>query len=212
MSTGRLPDRKKDIAPKYPHNQVTVFPGGHEVHYDSTPGKERIRFAHKSGTYTEIYAQGDQTELVVGNSQQVFKGGLTLSVNDNGDIQIGGHARILIGGGAHLEVAGHAGIAVGGDVALVAGGNLKFNVQDIGIRARGNLDINVAKNTTIQTHGNFTQMTGGNSTIQAKGSSELAAAGAVKIDASGVTYIRGSQIRNQSGGHGAPPSFSFPRV
>jgi hypothetical protein len=198
-SRGRLPDRKKDIDPKYPHNQVTVWPGGHELHIDSTKGKERYRFAHKSGTYTEIYHNGDTTQFVVGNAQTVNKGGVTISINNNGDIKIGGHNRFLLGGGAHIEVLGHAGISVGGDVVLGAVGNLNMSVENMYLGVRGNLDLHVAKNTTVMTQGKWDQKTRGNHKQVAGGTSVYKSRGQAQFQSEGTTYIKGSEVRHNSG-------------
>ena len=45
----RLPDTS--YAAEYPFNQVSVSRSGHERHVDDTPGAERLREAHKSGTF-----------------------------------------------------------------------------------------------------------------------------------------------------------------
>lgn len=221
-STDRLPDRKSDIQPEYPYNQVYTWPGGHELHIDSTPGKERIRIGHSSGTFTEIYANGDRTDVVVGNQQVANKSGVTLSINNNGDISIGGQGRFLVGGGAHIEVAGDAGIAVGGDTMLVGGGNLKASIQDIYLGARGNLNMNIAKNTNIRTAGNMKLETKGNAQIVTEGSltmntkgdvaqtsegkTVVKAEGTMTSESSAVSYVRGSQVQINDGGNSGTPT------
>lgn len=197
----RLPDRDKtnERKWKYPYNKVTVTESGHEIHYDDTPGKERIRVSHKSGTYTEIYSNGDRTDFVVGNEQKVNKSGITISVENNGDISIGGSSRFLVGGGSHIEVAGDAGIAVGGDVALVSGGKLNMSVKDAYLGVRGNLNINVAGSTEFQTAENMTMKTGGNQVMTAKGTMDIASDGnqalqtkaAQKVTSSGQQQLHG---------------------
>lgn len=198
-SRGRLPNRDNDIKPKYPLNQVTVWPGGHELHIDSTKGKERYRFAHKSGTYTEIYQNGDVTNFVVGHSQTLHKGGVTLSINNNGDVKIGGHNRFVLGAGAHIEVLGNAGIAVAGDTVLAGSGNLKMSVGDMYLGVRGNLDMHVAKNTTITTQGKWDQKTRGNHKQVAGGSSVYKSRGQAQFQSEATTYVKGSEVRHNSG-------------
>ena len=48
------PEPKSSYAAKYPHNHVTKTKSGHIIEVDDTPGAERLRTYHKSGTYTEI--------------------------------------------------------------------------------------------------------------------------------------------------------------
>src|SRR5688572_19830252 len=84
---------------KYPYNQCTIFECGHEVHYDNTPGKERIRIAHKHGSYIEMSADGKIVQYTVGNKQEYNKGGVTVTIDENQDMKVHGHARINVSGG-----------------------------------------------------------------------------------------------------------------
>jgi hypothetical protein len=211
-STGRLPDRKDDIKPKYPNNRVRVSQAGHEEHEDNTPGKERRRWAHKSGTYVEWYENGDSTTFVVGNEQKINKGGLTITVQNNGDIKIGGHARLIVGGGAHVEIQGDAGIAVGGDVLLAAAGNMKMSVNDMYMGVRGDMKMNVAGDTHFQTKGNMVSQVGGNSHESVKGNKSTAAKGTMTSEAQGNHNIKGAQIRHNSSGGGTGDDFNHSEV
>lgn len=211
-SRGRLPKRDQDIQAQYPLNQVKVWPGGHEWHIDSTKGKERIRFAHKSGTYTEVYHNGDSTSFTVGHAQNVHKGGVTLTVEKNGDIRIGGHSRFLIGGGSHIEVLGDLGATVAGDTILASGGNLKMNCKDFQLGVRGNFNMHVAKDTNIITQGNLSQKTKGDSTVTTQGAATYGSKGNMKLESSGTTFVKGAPIRHNSGGHGENASTDVPSV
>lgn len=73
---------------QYPYNYVTKFPGGHIVEFDNTPGGERIRLYHPSGTSWEINESGTratkitgkESTFISGDMQCVIKGGSTLIV------------------------------------------------------------------------------------------------------------------------------------
>ena len=48
-----------DNQPVYPYNDVTQTESGHFMEMDDTPGAERIRLQHRTGTFTEIQADGN---------------------------------------------------------------------------------------------------------------------------------------------------------
>lgn len=118
----RLPNT--DYNAKYPFNKATVTESGHEFHVDDTPGHERIRQAHKSGTYFEISSDGRKVELINGDNYHYVKGGLTLTIDNNGDILIGGNCRLVVKGDVSAEVHGNLNSIVSGDSSSVTMGDL----------------------------------------------------------------------------------------
>ena len=46
-------------APEYPHNKVYQSPSGHLIEIDDTPGAERLHLYHMSGSYIEMFENGD---------------------------------------------------------------------------------------------------------------------------------------------------------
>ena len=155
----RLPETTFNA--KYSKVNVTETPGGIRTTMDDTEGAKRYRVEHPSGTYTEISDDGKSVSVCVGNKQDYLKGGLTLTIQENGDIKIGGHARLAVGSGAHVEIGGDASIAVGGDALVHAHGNLKMAGEDVYIGARGNMDLNCS--------GNFNLLVGGSTNIASDG-------------------------------------------
>jgi hypothetical protein len=159
----RLPETTFNA--KYSKVSVTETPGGHRITMDDTEGSKRYRVEHPSGTYTEISNDGKVVQVNVANRQVYDKGGLTLTIQENGDIKIAGHVRMSVGSGAHVEIGGDASIAVGGDALVHAHGNLKMAGGDVYIGARGNMDLNcsgdfnllVGGSTNIASDGNMTQ-------------------------------------------------------
>ena len=155
----RLPETTFNA--KYSKVNVTESPGGHRITMDDTDGSKRYRVEHPSGTYTEISDDGKAVSVCVANKQDYLKGGLTLTIQENGDIKIGGHARLSIGAGAHVEIGGDASIAVGGDALVHAHGNLKMAGGDVYIGSRGDMDLNCS--------GNFNLLVGGTTNIASDG-------------------------------------------
>lgn len=136
----RLP--KSDYKPVYPLNRAEITPGGHEVHYDDTPGNRRIRIAHASGTYTEMGDDGRTTTVVVGNQHQYVKQGVTISIDQNNDVKIGGHHTLKIDGGAHIEVKGQTNIVMGaGTHTVTTPGDLKIGAKNIEMTAQEEFSI-----------------------------------------------------------------------
>lgn len=108
---------------KYPYNRIEITESGHEIHYDDTPGKERIRISHKSGTYQEVSHDGKIVNMAVGNRVDYNKQGLTVTVDKNLDQKVGGSTRTSIHGGSHTEVKGTMSTAVDKDVKSMIGGD-----------------------------------------------------------------------------------------
>lgn len=153
---------------KYPFNKVNLTESGHEVHFDDTPGSERIRIAHKSGTYDEISYDGRKVSFTVGNRQQYDKGGVTITVDENHDIKVSGHNRMIVGGGQHIEVAGDAAIAVGGDCLNVTLGNMHTAVGgDVYMGAKGDMALNIGGSMKMKVAGTTTMETDGDHVIKA---------------------------------------------
>lgn len=99
-----------------PLNWSITYPGGMQQEWDNTPGHERTRFVYPGGSYDQINADGAKTSVVQGNSFEYHKNGVTITVDQNGDVHIDGHQRISIKGGQHMEVKG--------DVTMVCTGNM----------------------------------------------------------------------------------------
>lgn len=116
-------------ASEYPYNYSQVTRAGHEIQLDDTPGSERVRIAHKSGSYTEVSEDGRKVEVVTANESKTVKQSTTITIEKNGDIKIGGAARIVVGGDAHLEVKGDVNQVVGGNYNLAVGKNFNVSVS-----------------------------------------------------------------------------------
>lgn len=119
MSTPRHPP--SEYGTIYPYNRATVTESGHELHLDDTPGRERIRLAHRTGTYTETGPDGRQVNMVVDHRLDYVKGGLTTTIDKNSDSKVGGSDRRNVSGDQHLEVAGDSSSSIGGSDTRMVG-------------------------------------------------------------------------------------------
>jgi len=148
----RHPDTS--YAAQYPYNRVTVTESGHEIHLDDTPHAERIRIAHKDGSYVEWTHDGRRTDMTVANSHAYVKGGHTLTVDKNLDEKVGGSIRSSVGGDVHAEIAGENTSMTQGDSRHVIGGDHVHAVQGDSVSGVvGNTVIRVGKGFQIKGDG-----------------------------------------------------------
>ena len=156
----------------YPYNHVYESESGHIQEFDDTPNAERIHIRHRSGTSTEISANGNKTDIVKGDHYSIIDGNQQAYVQENHDLTINGryklyinkngqtnnHYDIQIGPGANVNIqvdngdinlhtlTGRLNLNSGGDTNLKVGGSLTIDVA-------GNLVQNVEGNTTENTSG-----------------------------------------------------------
>ena len=156
----------------YPYNHVYETESGHIQEFDDTPNAERIHIRHRSGTSTEISANGTLTNITKGDHYSIIDGNQQAYVQENHDLTINGryklyinkngqsnnHYDIQIGPGANVNIqvdngdinlhtlTGRLNLNSGGDTNLKVGGSLTIDVA-------GNLVQNVEGNTTENTSG-----------------------------------------------------------
>lgn len=99
-------------AAAYPFNHVMETESGHIKEYDDTPGAERIRERHRSGTLYEIHPSGDRVVRIVGNDYQIVAGAE--------NIHIQGNANIIVNQSVNMKVGGSMRIASGGTMTFIA--------------------------------------------------------------------------------------------
>jgi uncharacterized protein (TIGR02594 family) len=99
-------------AAQYPFNHVMETESGHIKEYDDTPGAERIREKHRSGTLYEIHPTGDRVVRIVGNDYQIIAGAEK--------IHIQGSANIIVNQSVDMKVGGSMRIASGGTMTFIA--------------------------------------------------------------------------------------------
>jgi hypothetical protein len=91
---------------KYPYNKVISTESGHAFEMDDTPDSERINLHHSSGTFTEVDANGTQTNRIVGNSCTIVeKDGLIL-IKGSGHVKVEGNITIHVSQNVHMECDG----------------------------------------------------------------------------------------------------------
>lgn len=115
---------------KYPFNNVTQTESGHLFEMDDTPGFERLRLQHRTGTFTEIDPEGNRVNRIIGKNIEI--------VEKNNFVYIKGVCNIRVDGDCNLTVGGNLNQRVVGDFNQDIGGN--YNVL-----VRGKMDITANK-------------------------------------------------------------------
>jgi len=127
----------------YPYNNVMETESGHIVEYDDTPGKERIHIAHRNGSFTEWYPDGDRVEkitkdkysIVMKDDNVYIMGKCNITVQGNAEIYVKKNASVKIDGNVDVTVGGNYTETVSGTYTVLSGGNMKFDAPNINLNS-----------------------------------------------------------------------------
>lgn len=123
----------------YPYNNVMETESGHIVEYDDTPGKERIHIAHRNGSFTEWYPDGDRVEkitkdkytIVMKDDKVFIMGDCNITVQGNAQVYVQKNAEVKIDGNVNVRVGGNYNEQVGGTYTVNSGGAMRFTAPRI---------------------------------------------------------------------------------
>lgn len=134
---------KSDYKAVYPYNNITQTNSGHFMEMDDSPGAERVRIQHRTGTFTEIQADGKRINKVVGDNYEI--------IMQNNNVLIKGQCNITVEGACVINVKGDAFTVVEGNMTSQVKGDSK---QSVGGKAEvsvsGDLDVNSNGTITMQ--------------------------------------------------------------
>ena len=102
----------------YPYNHVYESESGHLIEMDDTPGKERLHWYHRSGTFTEFHPKGirvDKTNahrynMVSGNQETIIGGQEIKSISSDSTTKIGG--KLTLNSGKEIRMISDTGNVV----------------------------------------------------------------------------------------------------
>lgn len=106
----------------YPYNNVTQTESGHFQEWDDTPGAERVRMQHRSGTFNEWHPDGTQVNKVYGNGYRIVLQDDNVIIEGNCNVMIKGNAEVTIEGDAITNIQGNQQTVVEGDYELFVKG------------------------------------------------------------------------------------------
>lgn len=113
------------------------YPDGTQIHINLEQGKENFRIFHSSGTYLEIRNDGSMIHHVANNITSYHKGGMSLTMDNNGDVKLDGHMRVALGEDCHVEAGKNLSMVVNGRFELAATGHVKISGADVSISTLG---------------------------------------------------------------------------
>ena len=120
---------------KPPLNNVKATESGHFFEMDDTPGAERVRLQHRTGTFTEIQSNGqeihkivaDKYEIVAANNNVLIKGVCNVTIEGLSILNIKGDAYTKVEGDAYIQNLGEVNISTSKNVSVKAGGDIDIH-------------------------------------------------------------------------------------
>ena len=116
--------------PKYPFNRITQTPSGHMFEMDDTPGGERIRIHHRSGTFTEMHPNGDEVHKIYGDGYEIITKNKNVLISGVCNITINGDSLLHVKGNRKELIDGNYSIVVKGDYSLVGQQTVTLSSKD----------------------------------------------------------------------------------
>lgn len=158
----------------YPFNHVVQTESGHVVELDDTPNSERIHVYHKSGTFTEIDANGTQVNRIVGDGYEILERDGYVHIHGNANVTVEGSHNLLVKDTLKVDIYGNTTINVFNDITLNVSGSVNASVKesfklkaaDVKIEAK-DIDIRSTGALNIQAAGETNMLSGGNTYIEA---------------------------------------------
>lgn len=174
---------------QYPFNHVMQTESGHVLEFDDTPYSERVHIYHKSGTFTEIDANGTQVNRIIGDGYEILERNGYVQVNGSLNVTVDGAQNILVKNAMTLNVNGAATINVFNDAYLNISGSLNASVSE-----------------AFKLKADSIIMEGNSVDIKSNGHLNASASGEVNVLAGGTLYADGSQIEIANGATAATAS------
>jgi len=133
---------KSDYAAVYPYNNVTQTESGHFMEMDDTPGAERIRLQHRTGTFTEVQADGKRINKVLGKNYEIIMDDNNVYIKGMCNITVEGNSVINVKGDMYAKIEGNCNQEIKGDSIQAVHGNAE-------IHSDGDMDINASGTVTL---------------------------------------------------------------
>ncbi|AIX12139.1 baseplate hub subunit and tail lysozyme [Citrobacter phage Moon] len=179
---------------QYPYVHTMETESGHIQEFDDTPGYERYRLIHPTGTYEEVAPDGRRTRKTVNDLYDITNGDGNILVSGDKKVNVGanetyynmadrlhqidGSNTIFIRGNETKTIEGNGTLLVKGDVKIVVKGNADILVEgDAKTEVQGNHDYTVNGNVKWSVLGNVDMTVAGNwsetmSTMSSKASGQ----------------------------------------
>ncbi|EAA6275618.1 phage tail protein [Salmonella enterica subsp. enterica] len=187
---------------EYPYVHAMETESGHIQEFDDTPGNERYRLVHPTGSYEEVSPSGRRTRKTVEDLFDITNGDGNFLISGDKLVNVGANEIYYnmadrlhqIDGNDTIFIRGNQAKTVEGDGTLYVKGNIKIVVD-------GNADILVKGDAKTQVEGNHDYTVNGNVKWTVNGNVDMTVAGdwaetmsTMSSIASGQYTVDGSRI------------------
>jgi len=125
-------------APVYPKNKVLRSESGHVIEIDDTTDKERLLHYHKSGTYHEVQAKGNNVTVVNGKDYKL--------IIDSENVRVLGDCNLVIDANCNTHIKGNYNVTVDKNYIVNVKGNYNETVKGSqSTQVTGSIDIDGAR-------------------------------------------------------------------
>lgn len=135
----------------YPYNHVFMSESGHIMEFDDTQYSERVHIYHKSGTFTEIDANGTQVNRIVGDNYEILERNGHVYIKGTLDVTIDGDHNVKVNNAMNLEVVGNVNMKVTGNMNVDVAGTYNLKASGINLETHtGPMNIKSANSVNVQ--------------------------------------------------------------
>ena len=121
----------------YPFNHVFMTESGHIMEFDDTPNSERIHTYHKSGTFSEIDANGTQVNRIIGDKYEILERNGFVHIKGTANVTIDGDHNVRVNNALNLDVHGKVTVNIYNDAVMNVSGQMDLSVREaFNVRAR----------------------------------------------------------------------------
>lgn len=148
---------------QYPYVHAMESESGHIQEFDDTPGYERYRLIHPTGSYVEVAPDGRRTTKTVSDLYDITNGDGNYLVSGDKNVNVGGNEvqynmanlRRQTDGSENIFIRGNETKTIEGNGTLIVKGNVKVIIQGTAdITVEQEAYVTVEKDTTINVNQN----------------------------------------------------------
>ena len=149
-----IPEPENPFAALYPFNTVEQSDSGHLREVDDTPGAERIKETHRTGTFYEVHPDGSRVTKVVKDDFSVTIGDKGVKVDGICAVHVVGQADFYCESDIKVKTEMNATVTTKNNMYAVVENDLNASVtRDALVTAEQNVDIIAGGSMSIQAGG-----------------------------------------------------------
>lgn len=180
---------KSSYMGSYPYVQALTTEGGHSQEFDNTPGQERYRLRHPTGSYVEVAPDGRKTDKCTGDLYSLTNGSRNELTEGPRKVNVGGDETYINFANVLRQIEGNQTNKVGGNVLENIEGNNEINVKGNEVKKiTGDGTIEVSGNVKVIVTGNANITVNGNATSNVSGNYSMTVGGTYSVTSGAVTW------------------------